>query len=417
MKPLDAVALLALLTLARPAAAQIDSERRQLVQAGFNQAVDGRGPLAAYAYYFLNEPNIMSSSHTLRLVVAPGYADTELGLVKAIGEKTDLGIGLAGGALADSSTEIRGDRYIKEQSFRGDGVRAALGLYHEFPAVGPVPLEGVLRGETHYAKFTRDKTTDPGFAIPQPQSEVIVRAGLRLGGKEPLLNPDLAMEVSAWYERRVRLAPMAYGYAGDRQISADPQSIFGRALLIFNKPNSDRRFIALASGGTVTHADRFSAYQLGGDLPMAAEFPLSLPGYYYNEISARRYGLLGGTYIVPVSRDRKTLTATLTASTALVDYAPGYDQKGKTHTGVGAGAAYLSHSRAWQVLAAYGYGINAARGHGNGGHTVGMLVQFDFERAQVPFFHPADPNSGLHQLFRGTQTIPLPSSTPAKFLP
>ena len=38
---------------ARPAAGQIDPEHRQLLQMGFNQAVDGRGPLAAYAYYYL----------------------------------------------------------------------------------------------------------------------------------------------------------------------------------------------------------------------------------------------------------------------------------------------------------------------------------------------------------------------------
>ena len=146
---------------------------------------------------------------------------------------------------------------------------------------------------------------------------------------------------------------------------------------------------------------------------MAAEFPLSLPGYYYDEISARRYALLGGSYIVPLSRDRKTWTASLTASTALVEYAPGFEQRGRTHTGVGAGAAYLSHSKAWQVLAAYGYGINAARGHGNGGHTVGLLVQFDFQRGPVPFFHPADPNRGLHHILRDQQSLPLP----AKLLP
>ena len=31
-------------------------------------------------------------------------------------------------------------------------------------------------------------------------------------------------------------------------------------------------------------ADRFSTCRLGGLLPLASEFPLSLPGYYYQEI-------------------------------------------------------------------------------------------------------------------------------------
>lgn len=396
---------LLLCAAARPAAGQIDPERRQLLQVGFNQAADRRGPLAAYAYYYLNEPHFFSPERTLRLVVAPVYVDSELGLAKALGAKTDLGIGLAGGALADSHTEIRQDRFLKGESFRGDGARAALGLYHDFPPCGPVPLAGILRVEGHYAKFTRDKATDPAFVLPEAQSEINLRAGLRLGGKEPLLRPNLAMEVSAWHEGRYRLAPTAYGFGGDRRIEPDSQLFWGRALLIYNKPSSAARFITALAGGTSIRSDRLSAYRLGGDLPMAAEFPLSLPGYYYEELSARSFALLGGSYIVPLSRDKKTWTASATASSALVDYAPGFDQRGKSHTGVGLGAAYLSHSRAWQFLASYGYGINAARGHGNGGHTVGLLMQFDFQRVQVPFFHPSDPKDGLHHLLRGKQSL------------
>ncbi|HAH04910.1 MAG TPA: hypothetical protein DCM05_00055 [Elusimicrobia bacterium] len=392
---------LLLCATARPAAGQIDPERRQLLQMGFNQALDGRGPLAAYAYYYLNAPRFLAAKQTLRLVVAPGYADSELGFSKALGDKTDLGVGLSGGAFAESYTEIHQGRYSKEESFRGDGAMAALGLYHDFPACGPVPLAGILRAEGHFAKYKSDKTTDPAFVIPEAQSEVDLRAGLRLGGKEPVLRPNLAMEVSAWYEGRYRLEPMAYGFVADRRTESDSQLFWSRALLIYNKPNSDARFIAVLTGGTSIRADRFSAYRLGGDLPMAAEFPLSLPGYYYEEISAKHFTLLGGSYIVPLSHDKKTWTASATASTAWVDYAPGFEQRGRSHTGVGLGAAYLSPGRAWQVLAGYGYGINAARGHGNGGHTLGLLVQFDFQRADVPFFHPTLPNRGLNHLLRG----------------
>ncbi|MBI2386342.1 MAG: hypothetical protein HYV14_10060 [Elusimicrobia bacterium] len=392
-----------------PARAQIDPERRQLLQLGFNQAVDGRGPLAAYAYYYLNVPRFLSPKRALRLIVAPAYADSELGFKKALGEKTDLGLGLAGGAFADSHTEIRQDRFVRGESYRGDGARASLSLYHDFPPQGPVPLAGILRVESHYSKYTRDDTTDRAFAMPEAQTEVNGRAGLRLGGREPYLVPNLAMEVSAWYEGRWRLAPMDYGYGGDRRIEPNSQLFWGRALLIYNEPSSPDRFIATLSGGTSIRADRFSAYRLGGDLPMATEFPLSLPGYYYEEISARRYGLLGGSYIVPLSRDKKTWTGMVTASTALVDYAEGFAQRGKTHSGVGFGALYVSRSKAWQVLSGYGYGFNASRGHGNGGHTVGLLVQFDFQRAEIPFFHPTDPNQGLHHILRDQRSLPLPT--------
>ena len=404
--PRPLILLLVLLGASRPAAGQIDPDRRQLLQLGFNQSIDGRGPLAAYAYYYLNEPHFLAvPRQTLRVVVAPGYLDSELGLAKALGPETSLGIGLAGGAFADSQTEIRQDRYLRGESYGGDGARASLSLYHDFRALGPVPLAGILRVGGHYASFYKETTTAPGFALPEDQTEVFARAGFRLGGREPLLMPSLAMEISAWYEGRERLAPGTYGFDGDRRIERDSQLFWGRALLIFNEPSSAERFVAFLTGGTSMRADRFSAYKLGGDLPMAAEFPLFLPGYYYEEISAKSFGLLGGSYIVPLSGDRKTWTASLTASTALVDYAPGFEQRGKSHTGLGAGAAYLSHSRAWQLMAAYGYGINAARGHGNGGHTAGLLLQFDFQRVAVPFFHPSDPNGGLHHMLQRTGAL------------
>jgi len=399
------LAALLLCAAAAPALAQIDPEKRQLIQVGLNQALDRRGPLAAYAYYHLNVPNFFSPKRSLRLVLAPGYADSELAFAKALGAKTDLGIGLAGGAFADSHTEIRQSRYIKGESFKGDGVRGSVSAYHDFPQIGPVPVAGILRAEGHYAKFVRDKTTDPLFAIPEPQTEFNTRAGVRFGGREPFLSPNVAMELSTWYEARYRLDPMSYGYAGDRRIQGNSQLLWGRALLVWNEKESANRFVAVVSGGTSLRADRFSAYRLGGDLPMAAEFPLSLPGYYYQELAARRFGLIGGTYIIPMSRDRVTWTTSVTVASALVEYAPGYDQKGKSHTGVGGGIAYLSHSKAWQVLASYGYGINARRERGMGGHTVGMLVQFDFQRAQIPFFHPSDPKSGLHHMLRGRSAL------------
>jgi hypothetical protein len=397
-----------LAAMARPATAQVDPERRQLLQLGVNQAVDGRGPLAAYVYYYLNQPHFLAPRPTLRLVVAPGYVDSEVGLPQALGERTHLGIGVAGGAFADSHNEIRRDRFLPGESFRGDGVKASAAVYHDFPPIGRVPLAGIVRLEGHYAAFSRDNATDSDFTVPKPQGEVVVRSGLRLGGREPLLSPKLAMEVSAWTENRSRLAPAAYGVNGDRRIESDTQLYRGRALLIYNDPESTKRFVAGLSGGGSVRPDRFSAYRLGGDLPMASEFPLSLPGYYYEEISARSYALLSGSYIIPLCLDKTTWTANVSAATALVEYAPGFDQRGKSHTGVGLGGSYLSRSKAWQVLTAYGYGVNAARGHGNGGHTVGLLVQFDFQRVQVPFFHPDGPHPEERSMLRANPSLSSP---------
>ena len=52
--------------------AQIDPIQRNLFQFGYNVAMQGHAPLAAYAYYYRNQPNFLSESNlTLRLAIAP----------------------------------------------------------------------------------------------------------------------------------------------------------------------------------------------------------------------------------------------------------------------------------------------------------------------------------------------------------
>src|ERR687892_450977 len=82
--------------------AQIDPYKRRLLQFGYNQPIEGRGPIAGYAFYYFNQPNLAGRDLTLRLAVAPTYLDSELGFTHALGPHTDLAVGLAGGGFADS---------------------------------------------------------------------------------------------------------------------------------------------------------------------------------------------------------------------------------------------------------------------------------------------------------------------------
>lgn len=400
MRSIPALPALLLGLLALPASAQIDPKRRQLIQMGFNQALDGRGPLAGYLYYYLNQPRFPRPNQTLRLAVAPVYVDSELGLLKALGPKTDLGLGLGGGGFADGYNEFRRGVWLRGESFRGDGVGASVSAYHAFAKVGLMPLAGVLRLEARHALYSVTGRTEPGFAVPRDQTEYSHRLGLRLGGIEPVLLPAMAAELSAWHEGRYRSAPGTYGYDGDRRVEAHSQLLWARAVLVYNRPQSRNRFVATLTGGEIARADRLSAFRLGGALPHASEFPLSLPGYYHQEISARRYVLLGGSYIVPLSADKRTWAAELMAANALVAYPKGLEQKGKTHTGVGAGLSYLSRSNAWKISGSYGYAVDASRRGRRGGQTVGLLVQLDFERADAPFFSPATPVKDVEQMLR-----------------
>jgi hypothetical protein len=138
-------------------------------------------------------------------------------------------------------------------------------------------------------------------------------------------------------------------------------------------------FALSLTAGTSLDADRFSANRLGALLPLVSEFPLSLPGYYYEELSARRFLLLNGYYILPLDhRHRWNLVAA--ASTALVDYVPGLEQPGHWNTGLGGGIIYMSPS--WKIMVGYAYGVDAIRSHGRGAQSVGVMVQFDVGQAR-----------------------------------
>ena len=63
---------------------QIDPANRELVQVGYNAALEGQSPLAAYAFYYRNQPDFLQHTNlTLRLAVAPTYLDSELGFKSA----------------------------------------------------------------------------------------------------------------------------------------------------------------------------------------------------------------------------------------------------------------------------------------------------------------------------------------------
>src|SRR5207249_11865356 len=141
------------------ARAQIDPEKRRLFQFGYNQPLQGRGPLSGYAFYYFNEPGFIQTNLTLRLAVAPVYLDSELGIRHALSPNTDLAIGLAGGGFADSHSEIRLGKYLREESFTGHGGEARVSLYHLFNPDQTIPLNAILRGSVHYTAFERDSRT------------------------------------------------------------------------------------------------------------------------------------------------------------------------------------------------------------------------------------------------------------------
>ncbi len=376
---------------------QIDPVKRELIQFGYNAALQGHAPLSAYAYYYRNQPDFPGTNLTLRLAIAPTYLDSELGIRHVFSENTDLGIGVAGGGYGDSYYEIRSGKYLPEESFDGYGGGGSVSLYHLFNPGHQIPLNGVLRGTARFASYDRTDNTTATFQVPDDMGIFSVRAGLRWGGREPTLFPALAMELSVWYEGQFRTEADTYGF-GDRKVEPRSHLFWGEAFLAYTMPKLKHNFSITLLGGTSVDADRFSAYRLGGFLPMVSEFPLSLPGYYYQEISAERFFLAVGNYTLPLEKSQRWNLSAM-AATSLVDYLPGLEQPGDWNSGVGGGVFYTSPT--WRVMVGYGYGIDAIRSSGRGAHTIGFLLQLDLTPAKEAFFKSGQPGPwrGLQRVF------------------
>ncbi|HUZ06095.1 MAG TPA: hypothetical protein VMV89_01260 [Candidatus Paceibacterota bacterium] len=372
--------------------AQIDPVRRDLIQFGYNQALEGRPPLAGYAYYYHNQPDFLRTNLTLRLALAPVYLDSELGFNHGLGPNTDFAIGLAGGGFADSYSEIRGGTYLPSESFDGNGAEISASIYHLFNPGDEIPLNLVLRGTAHYSFYDRNDSTADAFQLPSDHGDFSVRTGLRWGGIEPTLFPPLAMELSVWYEGHLRSDPGAYGFGGDRELNGQSHLFWAEAALAYTLPESRQSFYVRLTAGTSADADRFSAYRLGGFLPLVAEFPLSLPGYYFQEISARQFVLLNGNYLLPLDKNARW-NFDLNAASAVVDYLPGESQPGSSLNGVGGGILFRSRSDRLKIMLTYAYGIDAIRDGGRGAQNIGLLLQWDLQKTRGEKFNPAQPNN------------------------
>jgi hypothetical protein len=254
--------------------------------------------------------------------------------------------------------------------------------------------------------FERQDNTSHAFTLPSDHSTVAMRAGLRWGGREPTLAPDLAMELSAWCEGQYRFDSGSYGFNGDRVLQADSEMFWARGLLIYTMPESKQTLSATLNGGTSIHPDRFSAYRLGGNLPLSSEFPLEIPGYFYDELSARSFVTMTAEYSVPVDPGKQWRISGV-GSVAELQYTPGLEQDGRFNSGAGISLGYRSHTGTWQIVGSYGYGFEAIRSDGRGGQNIGILCQIDLNarRAANTLLQPDSPSEFqdamrfLHNLF------------------
>ena len=372
--------IVAALALAPAANAQLDPVRRDLVEAGYGRPLEGHMPLTMYGYYYLNRPQFRDPDIVLQTEITPVYANGELGIRKFFGPDTDLGIRIDGGGFAYGYNEFQYGRWSRDESFLGHGGGVTLGAYHLFNSGATIPLNGVLQaglGESIYQRY-RDTTGD--FVLPHHQSVGHVRAGLRFGGIEPVLRPDLAAELSAWYEGQFRFRPGAYGLDGDRRVESNVHLFWGRALLTYTFPDSGQKVSIGLNAGSSVNSDRLSAYRIGGMFTLASEFPLVLPGYDEGELSARGFVLGSASYTVPLDAARRWRLST-GGSTARIAFTAGVPQARRMNSGLDLGLAYHNQDAgSWTAVLVYGHAFDAMRNDHRGSDSVTLTVEFDLNK-------------------------------------
>ena len=358
--------------------AQIDPEHRNLLQLGYDQPLTGQGPQGLYAYYYYNNPEFFRTNQALRIAIAPGYADGELGFKQLISPSTDVGIGFYGGLFGDNYYEVRQGRYLKGESFDGHGGGAALSVYQLLDPGMLIPLSVVARGGFRYSTFHDTDNTDDNFKLPEDRTTAFVRTGIRFAGKEPILYPDLGLEVSVWFERQWRSGTDPYGFSSERTVAAQSDLFWAYAGLNYAWTNIGHQFSFAVTLGGSSDVDRFSAWRLGGVLPLVSEFPLVLPGYYYQELTAKRFVHFYASYLIPLDHAHR-FQLRLEAASARLDYLDKFEQNRDWQTGVGGGVSFTPKSQVCRIILRYGYGIDALRKGKRGASSVGVLLQYDFE--------------------------------------
>ena len=355
----------------------MDDETRLQLQGGVETPARGNGPWTGYGYLFYTRPHFLAEDLYLRLVIPPGYLISELIYDKWPSQHSALGVGVSGGLWAESQAEWRDGRFEKAESFSGHSAGGTLAYYLRGPKIGGLlPLEGQIRANPKYVWYDRTDDTARRFRLPENTALYDMRAGIRLGGVPPELFPKAAAELSVWHAVSYRDNAGRYGLPERPEKTEHlTQRTWTRVGGIYTFWGTQAS--AFLNAGIAEDVDALSAFRLGGGLRLRAEFPLMLHGYNVEEIFARRFWLVNLAYRFPIWPGQDRVHLQLLGDYARVDYIKAHRLP---HTGLAGVGANLSVALTKRItlVAGYGYGIDARRGHGFGGHDIDAQFEFKY---------------------------------------
>ena len=356
-------------------------------------------------YYYLNEPNFFHTNSPCAWRWRPSIWIRSWDWCICSGRNTDLGDSAGGGWIRGQL--LRGSpegKYVPDHPV--PPTRRAEGSHFGVSPVQSGATDSALwigAGEgPAITTFTRETMNWPGFVLPRNHSTLRLAGGFAgLGGREPLLHPDPGYGSLGLVRRTVSQRRRPLWVEGRPGAGARLAPVLGRALLIYTLPESKQSIDFSVTGGTSAQADRFSAYRLGGGLPLASEFPLSIPGYFYQELSARSFVSVSAQYTLPLDAD-KTWNLSPMGSLAGGGLSAGNGAAGQLQL---RGRAGLWLPCAFRRVAGHGHLRLRIRGHSSGRARRargGDILRDQFAR-QAP--RRPDPAGPRHRLF------PLPLLT------
>lgn len=313
----------------------------------------------------------------LLLHIPPGYFISELIYDKWPSQHSAFGLGLSGGLWAENQAEWRDGRFEKGESFSGHSAGGTLAYYLRGPKIGGLlPLEGQIRANPKYVWYDRTDDTSRHLRLPENSPIYDLRSGIRLGGVPPELFPNAALELSVWHTVSYRDLAGLYGLPERPEKTEHlTQRTWTRVGGIYTFWGTQAS--AFLNAGIAEGTDPLSAFRLGGGLRLRAEFPLMLHGYNVEEIFARRFWLVNLAYRFPIWPGQDRVHLQLLGDYARVDYIKAHHLPHTGLAGVGANLS-IALTKRITLVAGYGYGIDARRGHGFGGHDIDAQFEFKY---------------------------------------
>ncbi len=173
--------------------------------------------MSGYGFLLWNRPHVLHEDLYWRVVVAPTFLTSELVRDRWPKSGHAIGVGLGGGFFPYNFDEFRNGVHMERESFWGHGGEVTLSYYRRLKIADLVPIEGQLRLRPQYVVYQGAGDTDSRFRLPADTAIYEGRAGIRVGGEPPELLPEVALELSVWYEPSYRQEADAYGFPERRQ--------------------------------------------------------------------------------------------------------------------------------------------------------------------------------------------------------